>query len=129
MSFFLQVCIVILIITLIINNLRINIDIGGKLRSQRYKYVRHCATDCLIAHVKAGWNIWTYYPMQSVDNHQFRGDQFYKIKNYEWWTTVHRWDWRFTNSFDKENYVFSNMEYTKWRKGRQYEMHNLNHEY
>ena len=96
------------------------------MRSQRYKYVRHCATDCLHAH-KAGWHVWSCYPMQKIDDHQWHGDMLYKIKHYYWWTTIHRWDWRFTNN--KQNFTISNMEYTKWRKGPKYEMYNLNHEY
>ena len=98
------------------------------MRSNRYKYRRHCATDCLYAH-KAGWHTWYIYPMQKVDDHQWRGDMFYKMKHYEQWHNVHRWDWRFTNNFDRENFTFSNMEYTKWRIGIKYEMGNLNHEY
>lgn len=98
------------------------------MRSQRYKYVRHCASDCLNTHI-AGWHISYIYPMQRKSDHKYRGEQFYKMKNYDWWTTVNRWDWRFTDKTSKEDFVFSNMEYTKWRKGHIYEMHNLNHEY
>ena len=98
------------------------------MRGYRYKFQRHCATDCLHFH-KAGWHTGYYYYMQSKDDHQWRGDMPYKMRNYYWWTTVHRWDWRFTDNIDKEDFVFSNMKYTKWRKGPVYEMYNLNHEY
>ena len=97
------------------------------MRSQRYKYVRHCATDCLHAHEKGGWHVYTFYCMQRVSHHQWRGDMIYKIKNYHWWTTIHRWDLRLTNDIDRVD--FSNMKYTKWRICRKYEMHNMNHEY
>ena len=89
------------------------------MRSYRYNYKHHCATDCLHSHI-AGWHTHHIYPMQSVDDHQWRGDSFYKMKNYEWWIAIHRWDWRFTNKTDERDFVFSNMEYTKWRKGHQY---------
>ena len=99
------------------------------MRSYRYKYRRHCATDCLHAHDRAGWHVYTCYCMQKVSDHQWRGDMIYKLKNYHWWTTVHRWDWRFTNDVDRADFVISNMEYTKWRIGPKYEMYNMNHEY
>ncbi len=98
------------------------------MRSQRYKYVRHCATACLHAH-RAGWHVYTYYCMQTVGDHQWRGDMIYKLKNYYWWTKVHRWDWRFTNDTDRADFIISNMEYTKRRIGRKYEMYNMNHKY
>lgn len=94
------------------------------MRSYRYK--RHRAHDGITAHCIGKEHYWGgWYPIRSPEMR----NEYYKVKHYHWWTTVHRWDWRFINSYDKENFVFSNMEYTKWRICKPYEMLNLNHDY
>lgn len=94
------------------------------MRSYRYK--RHRAHDGITAHCVGGEHYWGgWYPIRfSKMRHEY-----YKAKHYYWWSTVHRWDWRFTNDCDRENFVVSNMEYTKWRCADPYEMLNFNHDY
>lgn len=97
------------------------------MRSQRYKYKRHCASDSLLVH-KVGWHIHAgYYPMPSKDG--LTSMEVYRCKNQRWWNIVNRWDWRFVTKYDKNNYVFSNMEYTKKRTCDEYILYNYNHEY
>ncbi len=36
------------------------------MRSQKYKCVRHCATDCLHSHDRCGWYTHTTYPMKGT---------------------------------------------------------------
>lgn len=98
------------------------------MRSQRHKYMRHCASDSLVAHDKAGFHVQAgWYPMKSKDG--LTSMEIYQWRNQRWWHTVNRWDWRFTNQYDKDNYIFSNMEYIKWRKCNEYIFCNYNHEY
>lgn len=92
------------------------------MRSQRYKYVRHCASDCLIAHTRAGYH--TYggsYSMLTRGKCYLKPMEIYRWRNQRWWWTVHRWDWRFISS--------DIIGYTKWRCADKYEMHNFNYEY
>lgn len=86
------------------------------MRSYRYK--RYRAHDGIQAH-NYGEHYWGgWYPIRSPEMRH----EYYKAKHYPWWSTVHRWDWRFTNDYDSENFVISNMEYTKWRQCRPYEV-------
>lgn len=94
------------------------------MRSYRYK--RHRAHDGITAHCIGKEHYWGgWYPICFPEMR----NEYYKAKHYQWWTTVHRWGWRFTNSYDKDNYIFSNREYTKWRKCIPYTMLNQNHDY
>ena len=36
------------------------------MRSQRHKYVRHCAIDCLHSHDRCGWRTHTTPPMKGA---------------------------------------------------------------
>lgn len=100
------------------------------MRSQRYKYVRHCASDSVVSHSKAGFHMHGgWHPMLTRNGFHLKPMEIYRWRNQRWWHTVHRWDWRFVTKYDKDNYVFSNMEYKKWRRGHQYNFYNLNHEY
>lgn len=87
------------------------------MRSRRYK--KHNAASSLTFHVKAGWHIMPEYPLKGPYLHL----EYYQIKNHEWWHTVHRWDWKFVNDFDRKNFIFSNMELRKNRCGKKYEMY------
>jgi hypothetical protein len=85
------------------------------MRSWRYKQRR--AHDAVTAH-NYGWNIYGgSYAMQQ--NHM---DLFYQIKHYDWWSSVHRWMYRFVTDYDAKNYVYSNMELCKIRRGYRYDM-------
>ena len=91
------------------------------MRSQRYKYVRYCASDSLVAHDKAGFHVQAgWYPMLMKDG--LKPMEIYKWRNQRWIHTVDRWDWRFTSDYDKENFTISNMEYTKKRCSTKYEL-------
>ena len=89
------------------------------MRSRRYK--QHRAADGVSAHI-AGWHIYgSWYPM----NVFYGNDLFYKMKNIEWWESIHRYIYKFTNDYDAINHVYSNMELCKHRKGSGiYEMSN-----
>lgn len=94
------------------------------MRSYRYK--RRRAQDPIVTHDIGHQRMWGgWYPLRLPNTRRV----YYKTKHYEWWSTVHRWGYRFVSQYDKENYVFSNMEYTKWRRARPYEMWNCNHDY
>lgn len=100
------------------------------MRSQRYKYKRHCASDSVVSHSKAGFHIHGgWYPMLTRNGFCLKPMEIYKWRNQRWWYTVNRWDWRFVTKYDKDNYTFSNMEYTKKRTCDEYILYNYNHEY
>lgn len=82
------------------------------MRSRRYK--RHRAADGISAHV-TGWHIYgSWYPMNVFDG----GDFFYHIKHMEWWESINRYVYKFVTDYDAKNYIFSNMELCKHRKGK-----------
>ena len=87
------------------------------MRSSRYKrrsaHMSLCV-NCSGWHINGGW-----YPMQF--DHDFH-EIFYSLKNDEWWQTIYRKAWQFTNDYDKENYIFSNMKYARIRRSIKYEM-------
>ena len=70
--------------------------------------MRHCSSDSLISHDKAGWHAHTTYPMKEPYNPL----EFYKLKNWYFWNKIDRY--HFINDFRKE----------KTRYGFKYEMHN-----
>ena len=89
------------------------------MRSQRHKYVRNCATDCLINKVCAHFHYgYSYYPIK--DEH--RRVEFYMIKNNWWWNKIDNKRLIYNSLYDKENHVISNTHSEKWRIGYQYIM-------
>lgn len=87
------------------------------MRSSRYK--RRSAHIPVAMH-HYGWTIGNgWYPMQ---NEHYLGELFYSLKNDELWQTIYRKAWQFTNDYDKENYIFSNMKYVRIRRSIKYEM-------
>lgn len=92
------------------------------MRSQRYKYVRNCATDCLINKVCAHFYYgYSYYPMKD-EYRRVMPVEFYMIKNSWWWDKIDNKKLIYDSQYDKENHVFSNSHLEKWRMGYQYIM-------
>lgn len=87
------------------------------MRSWRYK--RRSAHITVAMH-HYGWTMGNgWYPMQK--GHYFN-ELFYGLKNDGWWSTLYRYAWQFTNDFDKEHHIYSNMECNKIRCSIKYEM-------
>ena len=85
------------------------------MRSRRYKL--HRAHDALSAH-HHGFNIYgSWYPFQCGHD-----NLHYEMKHYDWWSSVHRWIYRFVTDYDAKNHVYSNMKLCKIRRGYRYNM-------
>lgn len=92
------------------------------MRSQRHKYVRSCATDCLINKVRAHFHYgYSYYPMKD-EYKRVTPVEFYMIKNSWWWDKIDNRRLIYDSPYDKENHVISNSHLGKWRMGYQYTM-------
>ncbi len=84
------------------------------------RYKQHCATDALIGHDKAGFNIWNgSYPMRL---RHIKSIELYKIKHEKWWYYIHRQYYMFVNDFDRKHFIFSNMQLRKKRRADGYSM-------